>query len=515
MPKPHGIFQALGQRIRSYFSTGSINYDSVRVSPARTRVVHTAPNDLKNELTSADQRELLKLMRSLDKNSPFVAAYINAVLTYAVGDGFRYQPLSPNPEWNLQAKDRMELFYSRPEITGRYNWLQLVRMACKAVLVDGEIFFIKTYHRDGMPCLQAIEAHRVLQPPVTVAQGWVQGIKFDRQGRPTTYAVQQDDGSFVYYGASQVIHLYEPDRFTGVRGISKLQVAANGLRDRQEIIAAEKLAVKEFSRRTFVLKTQTGEMDPSDPHFFGGKKKVAENPTSAEDIQNAFGGLSLALGTNESLEAFETTRPNLNVLQMAEALDREVANAVGLSSDFLLNPTKIGGPVVRMELAKAERTFASIARMLIDGLLKPAHIYALGNFIAPKGNTDSPGILPAQQGWEKMAFNLPRRLSIDIGRDTLAMIRELEAGTRNLQDIIEEGGDDAAAQIIARLDFKAWCKTEALRRGLTYEDVSLTTVLSQAAPPDPEPAQPDGEDLEDEQLETEEGDLASEPPTSR
>jgi hypothetical protein len=163
---------------------------------------------------------------------------------------------------------------------------------------------------------------------------------------------------------------------------------------------------------------------------------------------------------------------------MSEALEREIANATGISSDFLLNPTKIGGPVVRMELAKVERQFSAMGRLLIDGLERKATQYVIADRITA-------GVLPAQDGWEKMAFNQPRRLSIDVGRESLATVRELEAGIRNLQDIIEEGGDDAEAQIIARLDFKAWCKQVAEERGLTYEDISMPTVLSQPQPADP------------------------------
>jgi capsid protein len=474
-----GILSNLLPRIKGFFGGGSQNYESVRISPARVRVQHTAPGDLTQEQTPADQRELLRVMRAMEKNSPFIAALINAHQTYAVGDGFRYQPLTKNPAWNSAAKEQVEIFHARPEITGRYTWNQLLRMSARAILVDGELFFIRTRHKDGAPCLQVVEAHKVVQPDITNQRGWVNGIKFDRQGRPTTYAVQQDDGSFAYYGAASIIHLYDPERTTGARGISRIQVALNCLRDKREIMEAERLAVKEFSRRTFVLKSRSGEFDPSDADFFGsgGKARKAQ-VTNPEDVSRAFGGLSMAIGADEELQAFETTRPNLNVLAMSEALEREIANATGISSDFLLNPTKIGGPVVRMELAKVERQFSAMGRLLIDGLERKATQYVLADRITA-------GVLPAQEGWEKMAFNQPRRLSIDVGRESLATVRELEAGIRNLQDIIEEGGDDAEAQIIARLDFKAWCKQVAEERGLTYEDISMPTVLSQPQPADP------------------------------
>lgn len=487
-------------RIASYIGTLPIrlgmNYDSVRWSPARGRVQHTAPADLKQEQTPADRWELLRLMRKLDKCNGFVSAYVNAHLTYGVGDGFRYQPLTGDPAWNAQAKRYVELVMTRPETTSRFNGVAFTKLAGKAQIIDGDIFFIKTRHpNDGMPCVQAIEAHRVRNPSGRPPEErWTDGILFDSLGRPTTYAVQNDDGSFSFYGAGSVIHLCELDRFTGARGISRLQVAVTTLRDRAEVLSAEKLAVKELSRRTFVVRTQDGEFDPSDAGILG---KVPTRPstgqTTATDVASAFGGLAIAVGANEDLKAFEHNRPNMNVLGMLDFLDRDAANSTGISSDFLLNPTKIGGAVVRMELAKAERQFGAFQNMLIDGLLRPFIQYAIADAIAT-------GKLPAIDGWERMTFQTPKRLSVDVGRDTLAMIRLLEMGGINLRDIIEQEGKEYEAEVISRLDDKVWATRQAEARGLNYGDVSLTSILSKEEAPQsaPTPAAP-AQEVEDEE----------------
>lgn len=511
MPSQPGFLN----KVVSYIGTLPIrlgmNYDSVRWSPARGKIVHTAPSDLKREQTPADRWELLRLMRYLDKNNGFVSAYVNAHLTYGVGDGFRYQPLTGNPAWNAQAKRYVEGVMNRPELTGRFNGVQFTKTAGKAQIIDGDIFFIKTRHpQNGMPCVQAIEAHRVRNPSGRPPEEkWIDGILFDSVGRPITYAVQQDDGSFTFYGAGSVIHLYELDRFTGARGISRLQVAVSTLRDRAEVLSAEKLAVKELSRRTFTLKSQDGEFDPSDAGIMGRTPvRPSTGQTTANDVASAFGGLAIALGPNESLEAFEHNRPNMNVLGMLDFLDRDAANSTGISSDFLLNPTKIGGAVVRMELAKAERQFSAFQSMLIDGLLRPFIQYAIADAIAT-------GKLPAVEGWERMTFQTPKRLSVDVGRDTLAMLRLLELGGINLRDIIEQEGKEYEAEVIARLDDKVWATEQAAARGLTYDDVSLTSILSkeQEQPKQPAQAQPspvmdseddNGEDEESPEEEAEE-----------
>lgn len=473
------------------------NYDTSRFpQPARGRLMHGAPADLKTEQTAYDQREILRAARYLDKNNGFVSAWVNAHLTYGIGDGLRYQPLTGNPEWNVRAKEVVARAMQRPEVTGRFNGLQFQRMIGKAAgLIDGELFLIKMTRADGSPCVQAIEAHRVTQPAgFTAAQGWVQGIKFNAQGTPTTIAIQEDDGGFTFRGYGSVIHIYQPDRFTGVRGISPLSVVVNGLRDRAEVLAAEKLAVKEFSRRTFVLTSQDGEFGAGDAGILGRKvSRPGGCKTSANDVADAFGGLALAVSQGEKLEAFEHNRPSMNVLGFLDMLDRDAANALGISSDFLLNPTKIGGAVVRMELAKAERQFSAFQNTVIEGL-RPFIQFVLATAIAR-------GELPAQPGWERMTFQTPRRLSVDVGRDTLAMIRGLEAGATNLRDILEESGKEYEAEIISRLDDKVWAINAAKARGLTYDDVSLTSILSKPAEEPKPQAQPMGEDEPPEQEE--------------
>ena len=481
MPRP-GIIERLSAAFG--ILRGNWNYDSVRPSIARGRLMHGAPADLKTEQTAADQREILKSCRYLDKNNAFVSAWVNAHLTYGIGDGLRYQPLTSDPAWNIAAKELVARRLSRAEITGRYNQLQFQRMVGKAVLVDGEIWLVKTTHQDGTPCVQVIEAHRVAQPPQSATeQGWVQGIRFDGQGRPIAISVQEDGGNYAIIPFNQVVQVYEPDRFTGVRGMSRLQVAINILRDRAETQTAERLALKEFSRRTFVLTSESGEFGPGDAGILGRTPPRGNNSgrTSAEDVAQAFGGLAISVKQGEKLEAFEHNRPSLNLLGMLDTLDRDAANALGISSDFLLNPTKIGGAVVRMELAKAERQFSAFQNTLINALEQVVQFF-IADAIAS-------GELPSNPNWYKMTFQTPRRLSVDVGRDTLAMIRGLEAGAINLRDILEEAGKEYESEVVARLDDKVWATAQAKARGLTYDDVSLTSILSKPAE-ETKPAEP-------------------------
>lgn len=527
MAKPvPGILSRIRQAAGLVFGrTSALNYNSTAFSPARGRVPHTSPADAKQEISTRDRVEIMRLTRYLEKNNPFVNAAIRASLTYSVANGFRYVPQSGDIEFNKAARGQVADLFSRPEITGRFNDRDLLRMALKALKVDGEIFFIKTLHSDGMPCLQAIEAHRVTQPD-NAGDGWVDGIKFDRQGRPLAYAVKNDQGKFQYYRAESVIHFYDPDRFSGTRGISPYQVAINVLRDRADILEAEKLAVKSFSQKAFVLHTQSGDFDEADAGIFGGRRPSGNGESSSgngscgtteEEVSAAFGGQSLALGPGEDLKAFDfPNRPSPTWIGFDTALQRDAALGLGLPLDFLIDPTKINGTVARMVIKQAEKVFNADQVLLDQKLLRPFVRYALAVYIEK-------GLLPAVPGWEKMAFQYPKSISVDLGRDISAAIREVELGIRNPRDIIEENQDEWEAQVTERLDDFAWAKAEAEKRGLPFDLVFkfsnqaptpiATPAARAAAAPMPEEIE-DEESPEDEAEDLEEDSNDQAEPTS-
>lgn len=483
---PPGILARIRAAAGLVLGRGSaINYNSTTFSPARGRVNHTSPADAKQEISSRDRVEIMRLTRYLEKNNPFVNAALQASLTYSVSNGFRYVPQSGDIEFNKAARALVADLYTRPEISGRFNDRDLLRMALKAYKVDGEVFFIKTRHPDGAPCLQAIEAHRIVQPD-NAGEGWSDGIKFDRQGRPVAYAVKNDQGKFQYYRAESVIHFYNPERFSGTRGISPYQVAVNRLRDREEILLAEAVAVKAFSQKAFILKTGAGEFDEADAGIFGSRKKDSEGEagggcsTTADDVSAAFGGQSLAIGPGEELKAFDfPNRPSPTWMGFDTALQRDAALGLGLPLDFLIDPTKINGTVARMVIKQAEKVFNADQVLLDQKLLRPFVRYALAVYIEQ-------GLLKPVAGWERMAFQYPKSISVDLGRDISAAIREVELGIRNPRDIIEENQDEWEAQVTERLDDFAWAKAEAEKRGLPFDLVFKFT--NQAPTPIATPA---------------------------
>jgi capsid protein len=97
--------------------------------------------------------------------------------------------------------------------------------------------------------------------------------------------------------------------------------------------------------------------------------------------QAIIGGKVIGMDPNEDLESFESKRPNNAFTGFLEAIMRDASGGV-FPYEFSTDPTKAGGAVVRLIVAKAQRTFEAHQRVLIERFLNPLW----GYFIAKQIN---------------------------------------------------------------------------------------------------------------------------------
>jgi len=422
------------------------NFDSVRESYARARVNHTAPADFRKEMTSADRIELMRLLRSLEKSSGVVRAYVSEVATYAVGDtGITPEIQHPDDDYRTKAEAIVEDANIAPTICGRFTLVEMEHLICRAIDVDGDIMAVFVRDEMGNPKVQLLEAHRVgmggQYSPSNSEPGWVDGIKFDSVGRPVAYRVIEDDGRTREIPASAVSHIYEPEHYSGARGISPLVAAIPTLRDLKEILAAEKVAVKENSRIARTLTTQAGEFDENDAGILGTNS--AGQGTDPDDIDRRAGGVTVAISPGERLESFSSSRPSSTFTGFVDHLNRDSLVATGLPSDWLIDPNKMGGAVVRLVVARVERR-VRLRQNAIEKFLRRWTAFVIADAIEK-------GKLPAVDGWEKsFAFVYPRRISVDAGRESNANRSDIEFGLKRLKDDFAERGLNFSKEVRGR-----------------------------------------------------------------
>lgn len=294
-------FQRFAARL--FFGINS-TYESANRSPRRANVPGSAPQDATLDLTPGVRSELVRRSRYLAHNSGFIREMVSAMALYSVGDGMRPQAESVNPEWNKKAEDCFNRWARHAELTGRFNLTQCQHLACKALDVDGEIFIHKVEHA-GQLRIQLIEAHRI--GDMSDTDTLIDGVRVDKNGSPISYRLLKDDGTYSDLAADHVLHIFDPDSPSQVRGCPSLQHSINHLLDEMELLALEKHAVKDNSDITRVLTTNRVNADDSDFRIGAPPQPAASD---SGWLQRILGGKMVALQQGEDIKPFESSRPS-------------------------------------------------------------------------------------------------------------------------------------------------------------------------------------------------------------
>lgn len=421
-------FQRFAARL--FFGTSS-PFEAANSSPRRSKVPGTAPRDFALDLTPAVRSELVRRSRYHVKNSGFLRGFVSSMALYAVGDGIRPQATSKDADWNREAEAYFNRWGQDCEITGRFNLAECQRLVCRAIDVDGEIFVVKSFE-NGEPRIQLIETHRVGDES---EDGVVDGIRLSPTGRPIAYRVMRDDGGTTELPAETVLHIFEPDSISQLRGFPSLQHSINHLLDEQELLALEKHAAKANADIARVLTSERSDAEDSDFHL-GTAQADGTDPSAIEAI---LGGKVVRVQPGESLTPYESNRPSATFTGFLTHLRRDSAQGL-LPYEFVADSSQIGGAGVRMIIAKADRQFSSRQTTLIDQLLRPLWLFVIGHAIAK-------GKLRAVEGWTGINFTTPRRITVDAGREAAQNREDIKCGLKSLSDHFAELGMDVAEEV--------------------------------------------------------------------
>ena len=455
---------------RLFFGTSS-PFESANRSPRRANVPGSAPRDTNLDLTPGVRSELVRRSRYLMRNSGFIREMVSNMALYSVGDGLRPQAVSVDSAWNRAAECYFNRWSRRAEVTGRFNLAQCEQLICRAVDVDGEIFVLKT-EENGELKIQLIETHRIGDSNDTDEMS--DGVRMDAKGRPLSYRLLKDDGSFSDLPAEHVLHIFEPDSPSQVRGCPSLQHSILHILDEIELLSIEKLAVKANSDVTRVLTTDRADADDSD--FTLGSP--ASERTDSDSLQRILGGKTVSLAPGEDLKPFESSRPSPTFTGFLEHLRRDSALGM-LPFEFAADSSKLAGSGVRLTVAKADRRFSNRQQLLIDCLLRPLWLWVIGHAIAA-------GKLEAVENWTEVNFTTPRRVTVDAGREAMQNRADVQAGLKTLSDHFAELGMDFHEEIENRAREMQHIKETAAKYGISPQLLfdSFKADLSTPAPSD-------------------------------
>jgi capsid protein len=382
--------------------------------------------------------------RYVARNSGYRQEAVNTMEEYAVGDGITAQSTAPDAKAAAQYMEYWKAFSARPEITGRFDMPAVQRLLSRSLDIDGEIFIVKTFDLFDRPKIQLLETHQISSESDPEKRIW-DGVKFDSVGRPKAYnkIVRTPDGKerTISIPAQSVLHVFSAESATAARGIPPGQHGLNYLRDHMELLAYETGAVKQASELGLVLKSnrETGLQDGD----FALDSEGAAPATSEEDIAKKLGMRAIRIDVEESIDSFQSNRPNSMFDGFLEMLERESTSRVPY--ELVRDASKVGGAAVRMVGSKADRAFSHRQKVITSTALSPLWTYVIGWGI------DS-GELPISTGWSRVQWQFPRRFTVDAGREEQQARANVEGGLETMGNYLAERGIDFEQHLMRRRD---------------------------------------------------------------
>ena len=454
VPKAPKAAKAGTPKAQAYNGGVGAGYEAARFTGRRSFLWLSPAQDQRRDLTPAKRHELVKKMRWGERNSGQIREMVGDLVLYTVGDGFRPQAHTADAEWNKAAEQYFADWSRKCDITNRFSFNDLLRIAERRWVLDGDFFLAKVRNAAGAAKLQGIEAHRVGSPENMDDPNIHDGVVFGPYGEIKAYWVIKSDGTYRQILANAMMMVQDPEFVSGARGLPLLQHSWNDLQDLMEILALEKSAVKDHAEITRVLKRAGGEFGPD------LASELASNPQAADALGVGLGGKFIALEPGEDLVHQASSRTNSNFDSFIKAVKQDAA--AGVMPAGFTDPSMLNGPAVRMVIAKMDRIASRHQSILIDNVCTPTWGYVIGDAIAR-------GDLPSIDGWEKHSWTTPKRITVDAGREAANDRADVEMGLLSMSEIYSQRGMDFREEMEKRAADMAYIRDLASRNGLPFE----------------------------------------------
>ncbi len=425
-----------------------------------------------------DRLQLIKNVRDLEQNFGMMQSIIDKLALYAFGR-IKYRARLGDTGLNTSYEQYLEDRFAELDITGRSNFQQLVTIAFKSMLRDGDFLFKWQRADDGKLYLSGIEGDRLggiyMQ---SGSEDYFQGIKIDvKTGRPISYRCFQRTKANAYINpvdvpAVDAIHLFDPRRVDQYRGITPFAPIVPEMRDIKEVMEDCRIGTKFENRHAAIGYTPSG-LPINDPASIINGSETDSNgaPLKEQEIK---AGLIQWAPSNSKFEFIKSERPSGQFQTYLETLIRTMGMALNIPYGFLYNLSTLNGPAARMDAQQAHRVLETHKVNVRDRVLE-----RVKNTLLMEGFAS--GEIKYSPNWRRGVWQFPPAISIDAGRDSQAAIKEVAAGLLSKDMWYAELGQDASdeADIIAEEARGTIRRAQALAKetGVTfYEAIQLLEI---------------------------------------
>jgi capsid protein len=450
-------------------------WESVTQSTGRQILYMGANVDARRDLRARDRNTMVKKCRYAERNYGLYNQILNDTVMYVVGGGMRMQSHCEDAE---VGREHMEYFYEvsrKLDVTGRFSFEDCQKLITRSWMRDGDTFAAKVRNGRDEARIQLIEAHRVGDPADRdVPERVWDGVEFGDYGEVVAYWVYRSNGSSRQVLANAMMHIVDFTSSSASRGTPILQHATNSLQDMDEILEAEKRAVKDQSEVTRVLNKAGGFIDDNMAAELGGGDRCFSG------VVEQAGGKLIVLEPNEKLEHQESKRPSQTFNGFIAELQRDVTFG-SLPWDFVVDPSKLAGAGVRLVGNKADRFISHVQQMVINQFCIPTYQYIISDGI-------NKGLIRDDRSWYKCSVITPPSLTVDAGRESANDREDIKMGLMSRSEYYKTHGSEFYKQIDSIAQELAYIRNKEQELGLPYGSISQTY----PNPVTPEQSQPAG-----------------------
>lgn len=437
-------------------------YDSAVPTNARGNSGGMSKNGPSESMRAQSDR--LRLMwdaRDMERNFGLIGGILDRTAQYTC-QRLRYQPQTGSRDHDREYSEYMEEWGSTCDYTQRLHFREMVELAFRGMLRDGDSGFIKRF--DGQDIkLQAVEGDCIGNPlqPTSTNDRYISGVGLTERGAPDFFRIfhrttQGQYDSPIDIPASRFMHLYKPIRTDQYRGFSWLATALPLARDLYEIFACERMAAKWASGHTGFKKVP-------DPYANAGTGAWNGRNINGVGTETLIPGKITRLGPGEEV-IFPNMpdRPNGAFMAHVQAIIRELAMGLNLPYGFVYNMSDFGSASARLETAQAQRSFQRFQHILVDRFLREIKDDVLSNAIARR-------LVRPHKNWRRGRWNFGAHITADYGYQTQADLQLLAVGAKTQHQMADEQGLDFEDGVeTSGAEAEAWYR-QGIKRQLPLE----------------------------------------------
>lgn len=413
--------------------------------------------DFSKLVPNIDRKVLVSAARVIFQDfGPLTGACIQKA-NNVVGRAWSPKFVGEDQDFGAEAKAWLEnQWFTNCDIRGRaWDFKTLLWLDCVAIDRDGDFITVLTESESGYPLTQRISVNRIgvrgYYPQDFVKEGPYkdarihQGVITNRAGRPIAYRILGDTPDEDRdLPASQCIHHFDPLWHDQHRGIPSYAGAIRMVWGSMTAHEREQMNQNIRSSYAFVEYNDHGGPDVDEVGTTMGTARVLDGDgnttTEAEPtIQHFAEGMIKYFRSNSGgkVEAVQNNTPGDMWDKFQDRVIRTALSGVNWPYELVWKGGEINSALVRQIQERARLSVEDRQDVLKNPALfqiryAVAKAIKLGLLPKPKNPAD----------WWKWDFQMPRKFSIDAGRDAAQRREDYKLGLRNRTDIHEEEGND-------------------------------------------------------------------------